>query len=72
MIYFNILIIITLLNTTIKSKEHSSVETFNVPENNIKKSIVLGATSGMGSQISKILTKKGYIIDRAGKRVKLL
>ncbi len=81
--YLNILIIITLLSTTIKSEENTqpspkamagtaSVETFNVPKNNIKRAIVLGATSGMGRQVAKILCKKGYIVGAAGRRTELL
>lgn len=41
-------------------------------KNNIKRAIVIGATSGMGRQVAKILSKKNYIVGAAGRRVELL
>ncbi len=56
--YLNTIVIITLLGTTTMNAQ--------------KKAIILGATSGMGRQIAKILSKKNYIVGAAGRRIELL
>ncbi|MBD3273357.1 SDR family NAD(P)-dependent oxidoreductase [Candidatus Dependentiae bacterium] len=58
--YLIIFIIISLINTTIK------------PQNMQKKAIILGATSGMGREVAKILNNKNYKVAAAGRRTELL
>lgn len=38
----------------------------------MKKAIVIGASSGIGKEVSKILSQNGYVIGLAGRRIELL
>ena len=38
----------------------------------MKKAIVIGATSGIGKEIAKILSQNNYIVGMVGRRINLL
>ncbi|MFV9645589.1 MAG: SDR family NAD(P)-dependent oxidoreductase, partial [Desulfobacterales bacterium] len=38
----------------------------------MKKAIVIGATSGIGKELTKVLSQDGYVIGIAGRRIHLL
>jgi len=42
------------------------------PKPNISKAIVVGATSGIGRQVAKVLAKNGYEVGLIGRRINLL
>lgn len=35
----------------------------------MKKAIVIGATSGIGKELAKVLSKEGYIVGLVGRRL---
>lgn len=43
-----------------------------VDKENVKRAIVVGATSGMGRAVAKLLAKDGYVLGLVGRRVNLL
>ncbi len=38
----------------------------------MKKAIIIGATSGIGKELAKLLTKNGYLVGIAGRRTEFL
>ena len=38
----------------------------------MKKAIIIGATSGIGKELAKLLTENGYLVGITGRRIELL
>jgi len=61
---FLFFLLVIALPFTIVSKD--------VSKSGAKKAIVIGATSGMGREVAKLLSKEGYVLGLVGRRVMLL